>query len=56
MLKRITMGFLGAVAVAAGVVLLRGQREEATQLTEEIPPGETMPGQIQPDRLRELGI
>lgn len=56
MLKKMTMGFLGAFVVTASVVLLRGQKEDATQVTEEIPPGETMPGQIHPDRLRELGI
>ena len=56
MLKRLTMGLLGAVAVAASVILIRSQKEEPEHSTEAIPAGESVPSQIHPDKLRELGI
>ncbi len=56
MFKRMTMGLLGAVAVAASVVLIRSQREELEPATQVIPPGETVPSEIHLEKLRELGI
>lgn len=55
MFKRVTMGLLGAAAVAASVILIRSQKEEP-RAPEVIPAGETVPGEIRPDKLRELGI
>jgi len=57
MLKRMSLGFLGAFAVAASVMLIRGQREETPrQAKAVVPAGETVPGGIELERLRELGI
>lgn len=55
MFKRLTMGLLGAAAVAASVILIRAQKEEL-QHAAVIPPGETVPSEIHPEKLRELGI
>ena len=56
MVKRMTMGLIGAVAVAASVILIRSQKEEQDHATEVIPPGESVPGEIHLEKLRELGI
>ncbi len=56
MLKRMTMGLLGAAAVAASVLLIRSQKEEQDHATEVVPPGESVPSEIHLDKLRELGI
>ena len=56
MIRTIAVGLLGAAAVAAGLVLLRQQRApEETASFQEVPPGESLPGAISLDRLRELG-
>jgi hypothetical protein len=56
MFRRMTFGVLGAAALAASVLLIRSQREQQSEEARFVPPGETVPGEIQLDRLRELGI
>ena len=56
-MRTLTVSLLGAAAVAASLVLLRAQREEVVRpQTRIVPPGETMPGSISLDRLRERGF
>jgi len=56
----LTVNLLGAAALfAAGVALLRQgtHRPEPPQAkVDDVPPGETVPGKIKLERLRELGI
>jgi hypothetical protein len=54
MFRRMTFGFLGMAAVAASLLLIRSQRDD--EEVAFVPPGETVPGEIQLERLRELGI
>lgn len=55
MFRRITASVLGAAAVAAGMFMLRSNKETVEPFDAVIPAGESVPAQIQPDRLRELG-
>jgi len=56
MRSTITLGLIGAVALAAGVVLVRQQREvEKVRPPETIPAGETQPAEISLEKLRALG-
>ena len=58
-IRKITVSLLGTAALAAGLVLLRqghSRPEPSTAPVEEVPPGETVPGQIKLEKLRELGI
>lgn len=57
-IRKISVSLLGTAALAAGLIFLRGNdRPEAETVTvDEVPPGETVPGQIKLDKLRELGI
>ena len=57
-MRKLTVGILGAVAVAASVLVLRAPRQEGATGTDEarmVPAGEKVPGQISLDRIRELG-
>lgn len=58
-IRKFTVSLIGTAALATGLVLLR-QGTNRTQphaaAVQEVPPGETMPGIIELDRLRELGI
>lgn len=57
MFKRMSLGFLSAFAVAASVLLIRGQKApESRQAQADVPAGESVPGQISLEKLRELGI
>lgn len=54
-----TVNLLGAAALFAGVALLRQgtHRPDPPQAkVDDVPPGETVPGKIKLERLRELGI
>ena len=51
-----TYGLLGAAALAASVFLIRAQRQPRAHEIEAVPPGESIPGQIRLEKLRELGI
>ena len=57
-IRKISVSLLGTAALAAGLILLRGnsQPESEAVTVDEVPPGETVPGQIRLDKLRELGI
>ena len=55
MFRKMAMGLVGAAAFAASVVLLRSNRAEQDE-AQKIPPGESVPGEIQLEKLRELGI
>lgn len=51
-----TLGMLGAAAVMASLLLIRQQKEIEPKEVAEVAPGETVPGAISLERLRELGI
>lgn len=57
-IRKFTVSLIGAAALAAGLVLLRQGANRGSQhaTVDEVPPGETIPGRIELDRLRELGI
>jgi len=55
MIRRFTAGVLGAVAMAASMVMIRSAREAVEPAQSVVPPGESVPAEIHPDRLRELG-
>ena len=54
-IRTLTIGLLGAVALAAGLILVRQTREEESQSPKLVPPGETQPVTISPDKIRALG-
>lgn len=56
-MRTLTVSLLGAAAIAASLVLLRQQRQEDTRAQDRaVPPGETTPGEISLERLRERGF
>ena len=57
-MKKLTLGLLGAVAVAATVLLVRQQKEEVEggKDVRLLPAGETQPAQLSLERIRELGL
>lgn len=57
-IRKISVSLLGTAALAAGLIFLRGigRPEPETVTVDEVPPGETVPGQISLERLRELGL
>lgn len=55
MFRRLTAGVLGAVAVAASMFVIRSNKEPVEPTHSVIPAGESVPADIRPDRLRELG-
>ena len=55
MFRKMAMGFVGVAAFAASLVLLRSQKTEQEEVR-AVPPGESVPGEIQLEKLRELGI
>lgn len=53
---KVTLGILGAVALAAGVLLARQQRTvERPRDRDAVPAGETQPAHISLEKLRSLG-
>lgn len=56
-MRTLTLGLLGAAALAAGVLLVRQQRLQPTQFERPraVPAGETQPAAISLERIRELG-
>ena len=56
-MRTLTVGLLGAAALAAGLLLVRQQRLVPEQLEgpKEVPAGESHPGQISLERIRALG-
>ena len=53
---KVTYSLLGAAALAAGLLLIRQQKQEELRVAGELAPGESVPGEISLERLRELGI
>ncbi len=54
-----TLSLLGVAAMAAGVLLMRTQKQPRPKdepMDELVQAGETVPGLLSLDRLRELGI
>jgi hypothetical protein len=57
-IRALAVSLMSAAAVAAGLLLIRQQRHEDLEPNPEnmVPAGETVPGAISLERLRELGI
>ena len=55
MFRRLTAGILGAAALAASMYVIRSNKESVDHVQSVIPAGESVPAEIHPDRLRELG-
>jgi len=56
-MKKLTLGLLGAVAVATTVLLVRQQKEvEGGKEARLVPAGETTPAELSLQRIRELGL
>ncbi len=59
-MRKFTVSLMGAAAlVTAGLALLRqgiGRPGPVEGTVDQVPPGETVPGKISLERLRELGI
>ena len=55
MFRKVTLSLVGAAAFAASLLLLRSQKAEQEEVR-AVPPGESLPSEIQLERLRELGI
>lgn len=54
-IRTFTVSLIGVAALAAGLVLIRQQRQVENPRLRDVPPGETVPTEISLDRLRELG-
>jgi hypothetical protein len=54
-IRSFTVGLLGAAALAAGLLLVRQQKEPETDRPSSVPAGETQPATISLDRIRALG-
>jgi len=52
----LTVGILGAAALAAGLLLVRQQRETEPLRPRPLPAGEAHPGSISLEKLREKGF
>ncbi len=55
MFRRFAAGIVGAAAVAVSLVVLRSEKQVEDTPARAVPAGESVPAEIQPDRLRELG-
>jgi hypothetical protein len=55
-MRTLTYSILGAAAVAAGMLLVRQQKQVEDERPKLVPAGETVPAVISLERLRELGI
>jgi len=55
-IRTFTVSLLGAIVLAAGLVMIRNHRVEEQEKGKEIPPGETVRSEISLDRLREIGL
>lgn len=57
MRPKLTFGVLGAVAIAAGVLLVRQQKAPQVPTGQDaVPAGETAPAEVTPEKLRALGF
>ena len=55
-MRTLTYSLLGAAAIAAGVLLVRQQKQVEEERPKQVPAGETVPAVISLEKLRELGI
>lgn len=57
-IRTLAVSIFSAAAVAAGVLLIRGNRQTELRQTagDVVPAGETVPTTISLERIRELGI
>ncbi len=55
-IRKVTLGILGAAAAVTSLVLIRQTKLETPKEVLDVPAGETVPGNISLERLRELGI
>ncbi len=55
-IRKVTLGILGAAAVVASLLLIRQTKQITPKETVDVPAGEAVPGSISLERLRELGI
>ena len=55
-IRTFTVSLLGAIVLAAGLVVIRSHKVEEQGKGKEIPPGETVRSEISLDRLREIGL
>ncbi len=55
-IRAFTVSLLGAIVLAAGLVVIRNHRVEEQEKGKEIPPGETVRSEVSLDRLREIGL
>ena len=55
-IRKVTLGIVGAAAAVASLLLIRQTKQLPSKETLDLPAGETVPGNISLERLRELGI
>jgi len=55
-IRKVTLGILGAAAAVASLLVIRQTKQITPKEAADVPAGETVPGNISLDRLRELGI
>ena len=55
-MKKLTLGLLGAAAVATTILLVRQQKEVESKEPRLVPAGETQPTELSLERIRELGL
>jgi hypothetical protein len=56
-MKKLTLGLLGAMAMATTILLVRQQKEvEGGKDARLLPAGETRPVELSLERIRELGL
>ena len=56
-MRALTVGLIGAAALAAGLLIVREVRDEtALPRAKDIPAGESQPASISLDRIRALGF
>jgi hypothetical protein len=55
-IRTFTVSLLGALVLAAGLVVIRNHKVEERDKGKEVPPGETIGSEISLDRLREIGL
>ena len=54
-IRSFTVGLLGAAALAAGLLLVRQQKDPDRERPSSVPAGETQPATISLERIRALG-
>ena len=55
-IRKVTLGLLGAAAALGGILLIRQQKLDPPKEAIDVPAGESSPGTLSLERVRELGI